>query len=90
MPAAGTRGGVGVRDGLCGTPRGRVVWRASRGIWATSDVLCGAGIVNRAGDIDARVAPRIAAGRYSTGVATGVACGVAALFATVVATSTPK
>ena len=55
-----------------------------RGMWATSDVLCGAGIVSRARDTDTRVAERIAAVGNATGVATGVAVGVAAAVATVV------
>ena len=53
----------------------------------TSDVLCGAGIVSRTRETDARVAARIAAGRYSTGVATGVAVGVATPITALVAKS---
>ena len=64
-----------------------LVWPASRGMWATSDVLCGAGIVSRALDTDTRVADRIAAGENATGVAVGVAVGVAAAVAAVVARS---
>ena len=44
---------------------------------ATSDVLCGTGIVNRAGDIDTYIAERIAAEGSASGVATVVAVGVA-------------
>jgi hypothetical protein len=64
---------------------------ASRGIMGhTSDVLCGAGIVSRTGETEARVAAIIAVVGNATGVTTGVAVGVAAAVATVVATEETK
>ena len=69
----------------------RSVWRASEPLMGhTSDVLCGAGIVSRTGETEARVAAIIAVVGNATGVTTGVAVGVAAAVATVVATEETK